>query len=92
MDILAALEASPDSKTAGGRCKLQRTLDEIPDDAAGKPQLLAAVEAIDSNTNRHAFAAKRLSAVFGHLGRPVGDTVIKYHRGRVCACYVGQPS
>lgn len=81
MDILAALEnANP--QRGSRRCKVQVTLDDIPDDTPGKDALTAAVNA-DSST----FPAQKLTLTFSALGVPISDGTICNHRAKRCACY-----
>jgi hypothetical protein len=80
MDILTALhEASPTRGKA--RCKLQRILDDIPDEAPGKAELLAAVEDAAN------YPAQRFTLTFTALGTPVSRDGISDHRGKRCRCY-----
>lgn len=79
MDILAALAAVP--QPGEGRCKLQRIIDDIPDDAPGRDDLLAAVD------DPKGYPSKRLALVMRALGTPVGDERIQDHRGKRCVCY-----
>jgi hypothetical protein len=81
MDILAALEASA-SGNVTGRCKVQKTLDSIPDDTPNKPALQAAV---DDKTGE--YSRLRLAAAFTNLGLTVSASSIANHRRNVCQCY-----
>ena len=79
MDILAALAASP--QRANGSCKLQRIIDDIPEDAPGRDDLLAA------NTDAKGYPAQRLAIVMSALGTPVNNGLIQDHRAKRCVCY-----
>lgn len=81
MDILAALNDTNPQRGAN-RCKVQRILDDIPDETAGKAELVAAVDA-DKDT----FPANRLTLTFSALGMPLGDGAICDHRAKRCFCY-----
>lgn len=79
MDILTALnDANP--QRGAKRCKVQKILDDIPDDTAGKADLAAAT--LDTT-----FAASRLTLTFSALKVPVGPDLINDHRANRCACY-----
>ena len=79
MDILAALAATP--QRANGRCKLQRLLDDIPEDAPGRDDLIAAVG------DPAGYPSQRLAIVLAALGTSVGEGLIQDHRGDRCKCY-----
>jgi hypothetical protein len=79
VDILAALEATTDIPT--GRCKVQRVLDDIPDDTPNKDRLVAAIGG--------EVTAERVAITLGLLGYPIGDSTIKQHRRSTCPCYRG---
>lgn len=79
MDILTALH-NADPARGTKRCKLQTTLDEIPVDAVGRDELIAAV----GNTD---FAAQRLTLTFSHLKTPISSSLISDHRAKRCCCY-----
>jgi hypothetical protein len=81
MDILAALEASATGDVVG-RCKVQKTLDAIDDDAPGKAELVAAVADKTGKWSR-----LRMSSVFANLGLSVSASSIANHRRNVCQCY-----
>jgi hypothetical protein len=81
MDILAALEASA-SPAKVGRCKVQKTLDQIPDDAPGKGVL---EEAVHDQTGE--WANLRVAVVFANLGLSVSASSIGSHRRSMCLCY-----
>lgn len=79
MDILSALhDANPER--GAKRCKVQRILDDIPDDTPGKDDLAAAVLSTE-------FAAQRLALTFTALDLSVGPDSIRDHRARRCYCY-----
>lgn len=82
MDIRTALDGSTPANRSGGRCKLQKTLDAIPDDTTGKPDLVAAAEDLSGT-----WAGIRLASVFANLGTPVSASGITLHRRHLCACY-----
>lgn len=86
MDILAALEATP-SATTGRRCKIQRFLDSIPEDAAGRVQLEATLTTMDPD-NPDYRQASQLLALLGRLGVVTSISTINDHRAnpRRCVC------
>ncbi len=80
MDILTALhDANPERGSR--RCKLQQILDGIPEDTAGKADLVAATQDADG------FPGSRLTLTFSALGTPVSDDTINDHRAKRCRCY-----
>lgn len=83
MDILAALTNHQQPTTRTGRCKLQRHLDNIPNEHPGKDDLLTALNAPNE------WSATRLALVFKNLGLDVGVTTIRVHRAHTCTCYIG---
>lgn len=79
MDIRAALhDANPTRGQA--RCKLQTILDDIPDDADGKDELVAATADDD-------WSAMKLTMTFSTLGVPVSAGTIRDHRAKRCRCF-----
>lgn len=80
MDILAALHDANPSRGAQ-RCKLQRILDEIPDETPGKADLIEAV------ADATGFPGSRLTLTFSALKIPVSKDIISEHRGQCCRCY-----
>jgi hypothetical protein len=82
MDILAALEGSAPTQRIG-RCKVQRHLDSIPDDTAGKSDLLAVFEP------NSGWSSPQLGQAMTKLGLGVSLTLIRQHRAGACPCYIG---
>lgn len=80
MNILAALQESTADRGTK-RCKLQRTLDDIPPDAENRAELLAAV------ADEKKYPANRLTMSFSRLKLPVSASIIREHRATRCACY-----
>lgn len=87
LDILSALQ-NTNPEPGAKRCKLQKILDSIPGDTAGKADLEAAVYTRDAQKpDEYEFAAQRLTVTFGTLKMPVSKDIISEHRGKICACY-----
>jgi hypothetical protein len=84
MDILAALEASPSAAT-GRRCKIQRFLDSIPEDTAGRAQLEATLSTMDRDDPDYRQASK-LIALLGRLGVVTSVSCVNDHRAKRCVC------
>jgi hypothetical protein len=84
MDILAALEATP-SATTGRRCKIQRFLDSIPEDTAGRAQLEATLTTIDSDSPDYR-QASQLLALLARLGVVTSISTVNDHRAKRCVC------
>lgn len=78
-DIQAALAAAPQRKAKA--CKVQRMLDEIPDDHPDKHIM---VELATTNGETSVYAA----TVFANLGLGVANATILMHRAKTCPCYV----
>lgn len=84
MDILAALDAAP--ARTGGKCVVQRFLDNIPDDQPGKDALVAIIE----TTDKHEPTYRTILDVLGilaKLGLTTTDTTYGEHRRKQCRCY-----
>lgn len=80
MDILAALnDHSP--RKGQNRCKLQRILDDIPDETPGKDALVAAAG------DAAEYPAAHLTMTFSALQAPVSADIINDHRAARCLCY-----
>lgn len=87
LDILAALEASPPSRSANRRCKIQAWLDdEVPADAAGREQLLATIETTDPKSPDYRTIDDALR-VLSRLGLHTSDATLSLHRRRKCRCF-----
>lgn len=81
MDILAALnDANPER--GANRCKLQATLDNIPNDTPNRAALVDAVAADPKD-----FAAQKLTLTFSALKIPISSDLISDHRAKRCRCY-----
>lgn len=85
LDIVAALDAAPSTGRYGAACKIQRWLDTIPEDAPGKPALVAAFTTEDERSH-HYRTYDQLLAVASRLGLPTSDKTIAAHRKRTCRC------
>lgn len=79
MDILEALHNANPARGVK-RCKLQATIDDIPDERPNKDALIEAVADND-------FAAQRLTISFTALGIPISASLISDHRAKRCRCY-----
>lgn len=84
LDIEAALTAAPPS-TVGDRCKIQRWLDSIPEDAPGKTALEAAFNTEDVRSP-HYRSYDQLLAIAARLGCSTSDKTVAAHRKRMCRC------
>ena len=84
LDILAALEASP-SAVSGRKCRIQRFLDAIDDDAPGKDQLTATLTTMDPHSPDYR-PASSLLALLARLGEVTSISTVNDHRAGRCAC------
>lgn len=84
IDIGAALDATPSVK-AGDRCKIQRWLDTIPEDADRKPELVAAFTTSDDRSPAYK-TYDQLLAIAARLGCRTSDKTIMAHRNGSCRC------
>lgn len=84
MDILEALNAAP----ARGRrtCVIQRWLDGIPDDTAGKESLADTINTADTKSESYR-TLEQTVGILSRLGLNTSDTSIGAHRGERCRCY-----
>jgi len=86
LDILAALEATP--SRGPKRCPLAAFLDSIPEDTAGRDELIRLVETPHSPAaNPYTLSGKRMSLVLTNLGYTVTENPVLDHRNHACACY-----
>jgi hypothetical protein len=84
MDILAALEASPSAVT-GRRCRIQRFIDRIPDDAPGRDQLVGTLSTKDPADPNYRTATS-LVALLARLGESTSVSTVNEHRAGRCVC------
>lgn len=86
MDILAALEAEPSQ--GDKRCNLRAFLDAIPEDTAGRDELIRLVETPrDRNHPGNTKSGQRMAVILTNLGHECTENVVHQHRNRACACY-----
>jgi hypothetical protein len=85
LDILAALteEAAPSATTRP--CKIQRWLDQIPDEQPGKADLVATLTTTDPRAE-HYRPLDALDRLLIRLGLDTSVKTIGEHRTRKCRC------
>lgn len=84
IDILAALEASP-SPVTGRKCRIQRFIDRIPEDTAGRDTLIATLTTMDQS-NPDYRTATQLVALLARLGESTSVSTVNEHRAGRCVC------
>jgi hypothetical protein len=86
VDILEALN---DTAPAVGnrKCKIQRWLDDIPEDQPGRDNLLATMGTTDP-MSPHYRTLDQLDTLTYRLGLKTSTKTITDHRARRCRCYV----
>jgi hypothetical protein len=86
LDILAALNAAP--SRGKKRCNLALFLDDIPEDTAGRDELIRLVESRhDTKSDIETRSAQNMAVVLSQLGFEVTANPIHDHRNRACRCY-----
>lgn len=85
MDILAALEATP-SASSGRRCVIQKWLDSIPEESAGRDALVATILTADKTSPDYRTLTE-VTIVLSRLGLSTTATTVGDHRAKRCVCH-----
>lgn len=85
MDILEALAQAPARQT-DRKCKLQRWIDSIPEDTAGKAELVATLETRDQLDPAYR-PVPQAEKILHRLGLHISVKAIGDHRAGRCVCH-----
>lgn len=86
MNILEALQDSAPARSSR-KCKLQRWIDDIPADTAGKDDLVAAIVTTDPKSDSYR-TIDQIDKVIYALGLVTSTKTIGDHRAKRCRCFV----
>lgn len=86
IDILAALEEAATTRSSR-KCKVQRWLDEIPDETPGKDALVATVITTDPKSE-HYRPVDQVDKLIYRLGLVTSTKTLGDHRAKRCRCFV----
>lgn len=85
MDIISALEDTAPAKS-NRKCRLQRWLDDIPDETPGKDALVETIMTTDPKSDVYRTAPQVDSIVY-KLGLSTSPKTVADHRAKRCRCF-----
>jgi hypothetical protein len=86
IDILEALAAEAPAKSTR-KCKVQRWLDDIAEDAPGKTALVAAIVTTDPKSDDYR-TVDQVDKIVYRLGLMTSTKTLGDHRAKRCRCFV----
>lgn len=86
VDILSALVEAAPAKSSR-KCKVQRWLDDIPDETPGKEELVATITTTDPKSDVYR-TIDQVDKITYKLGLVTSTKTIGDHRAKRCRCFV----
>lgn len=86
IDILSALSESAPARSTR-KCKIQRWIDDIPDETPGKDALVATIITTDPKSEDYR-TVEQIDKLTYRLGLVTSTKTLGDHRAKRCRCYV----